>query len=295
MEIHEIKAFVLLAEYLHFGRTAKLLNITQPALSKQINKLESFLGNTLFQRDRKTTQLTAFGQQFLKEAQSFMAQYENLCILGQKISSGEQGLLRIGFSHYALEMIPLLIVKFRQERPGIELVLKDLSTHEQLEALRNRQLDIGFVKLSTPTELNTLPVVSEQLALITPRHPDFSRLIHLKDCSEIPFVIISKERSPVLHNQILKLCANYGFYPRIVQEVAEVASVLALVKAGLGVSILPPSFFSDNSGVNLYPQRDTNARWSVFAAWKKEDTNPALTAFTALLKQEMKALSLIGL
>lgn len=288
MEIHEIKAFVLLAEYLHFGRTAKLLNITQPALSKQINKLELFLGNTLFERDRKSTQLTAFGRQFLKEAQGFMAQYENLCILGQKISSGEQGLLRIGFSHYALEMIPLLIVKFRQDRPGIELVLKDLSTHEQLEALRNGQLDIGFVKLSTKTEFETLPLVREQLTLITPHHPDFNRLTHLEDCSEIPFVIISKERSPVLHNQILGLCANYGFYPRIVQEVAEVTSVLALVKAGLGVSILPPSFFPDTADINLYPQTDREARWSVFAAWKKDEKNPALAAFLALLKQEMK-------
>lgn len=289
MEIQELRAFVLLAEYLHFGRTARLLNLTQPALTKKILRLESFFGSPLFERDRKGTRLTTFGTQMLQESKAFIAHYEQLCLLGQKISQGEQGLLRIGFGLYAFEMVPRLIVQLRQSHPGIELILKDLSSYEQLEAIRARQLDIGFVKLSSATpEFDTLPIAKEQLSLITPGHATFSKVTHLSQCQETPFVIISKEHSPVLHNQILQLCADYGFHPRIVQEVAEVVSILALVKAGLGVTVLPPSFCSpDFSGINFYPQQEAAALWSIFAVWRKEDTNPALDVFLKLLKAEV--------
>jgi DNA-binding transcriptional LysR family regulator len=278
----------MLAKYLHFGRTAKLLNLSQPALTKQIVQLEHYFGMLLFDRNRKGTKLTTFGQQLLKEAQAFMVHYEQLCQLGKKISTGEYGLLRLGYGLHAFEMVPRLIVQFRRSSPGIELTLNDLSTHEQLEALRVGQLDIGFVKLTTPTEFNTLPVVEEQLSLVTPEQSSLSRIRHLEECADIPFVIISRERSPVLHNQILLLCGNRGFYPRIIQEVSEVATILTLVKAGLGVTILPPSFCGPGfSGLLTYSLDQPDALWSVYAAWRKGDANPALDAFLKLLHQEI--------
>lgn len=289
MEIQEIRAFVLLAEYLHYGRTAKLLNLTQPALTKKILRLEAFFGSPLFDRDRQGTRLTTFGAQILQESKAFIAQYEQLCLLGQKISQGEKGLLRIGFGLYAFEMVPRLIVQLRQSHPGIELILKDLSTYEQLEALRSQQLDIGFVRLSSASsEFDILPVAQEQLSLITPSHATFSRVTHLSQCQDTPFVIISKDHSPVLHNQILQLCTDYGFHPRIVQEVADVTSLLALVKAGLGVTMLPPSFCSPNfSGLNYFSQKESEASWSIYTAWRKEDSNPALAIFLRFLKAEV--------
>lgn len=286
MEIKEFKAFVLLAEHLHFGRAAKRLNLTQPALTKQIHKLEAFLGTPLFERDTQGTRLTTFGQQMLKEAQVFIAHYEQLCLLGKTIARGERGLLRIGLSFYALDFASNLIARFRESRPHIELTLRDLSSYAQLEALRTRQLDIVFAQLSTASEFNTFPLIMEHLSLITPNCPAYSQVSCLSECAELPFIIVSGELYPALYDQLVKLCANAGFHPKIVQEVAEVTSVLALVKAGLGVSILPLSICSSNfSGIKVHPQTGQDAAWTVLAAWRKEDHNPALAAFVELLQE----------
>ena len=112
----------------------------------------------------------------------------------------------------------------------------------------------------------------------------------LRECRDLPFILISTDRSPTFHRHAVRLCANHGFHPRIVQEVPEVTTALALVQAGLGVTMIPQSFGTTQfAGVRFHKLNDTEGRWKVGAAWRKGDTNPLLHRFLAMLKSEIKS------
>src|SRR5687768_9727523 len=132
MEMRELKSFVLLAEQLHFGRAAKLLNLSQPALTKQIHRMEEELGTELFKRGRHGTELSSFGKEFLREARTNVAAFDRLMERAKSAAAGETGKLEIGFGFHTLEMVPRLIVQLRATAPGIEVGLRDMSTAEQV-------------------------------------------------------------------------------------------------------------------------------------------------------------------
>src|SRR5687767_13284133 len=120
MEMRELKSFVLLAEQLHFGRAARLLHLSQPALTKQIRRMEEELGSPLFERGRHGTALSAFGKQFLKEARNTVGDFDRLLDRAKIAAAGESGHLGIGFGFHTLELVPRLIVRLREIAPGIE-------------------------------------------------------------------------------------------------------------------------------------------------------------------------------
>jgi len=288
MEMREIRSFVMLAEQLHFGRASGLLHLSQPALTKQIRRMEDELGGSLFARGRHGTQLTALGQQFLKGARSVVRDFDDLIDRASRIARGETGRLRIGFGFHTFELVPRIVVRLRKSIPSSEITLRDMSTNEQIEGLRNEKLDLGFIRLPAAGEFETRPVIEDRVMLVSGLSPDYPAGMTLGDFRDQPFILISRERAPTFHGHVLSLCAKYGFHPRIVQEVPEVTTALALVKAGLGVAMIPQSFGSSRfAGVRFHILKDAEARWTVGAAWRKEDTNPLLHRFLALLKPEM--------
>jgi DNA-binding transcriptional LysR family regulator len=120
--------------------------------------------------------------------------------------------------------------------------------------------------------------------------------LSLKDCREKPFVLISRDRSPTLHQHAVALCARHGFHPRTVQEVPEVTTALALVRAGLGLGIIPQSFGTTHfAGLRFHTLREAEARWKVGAAWRRNDTNPLLLRFLAMLQSEVRSARLKSL
>lgn len=289
MEMRELKSFVLLAEQLHFGRAAKLLNLSQPALTKQIHRMEEELGAELFERGRHGTSLSSFGKEFLREARTSVAVFDRLMERAKSAASGESGKLEIGFGFHTLEMVPRLIVQLRKIAPGIEVGLRDMSTAEQVEALGSGELDLGFVRLPTTADLKTMPVIRDRLVLVSSAASPLPPGGTLADCKNRPFVSISEGRSPGFYNHMLTLCAKHGFHPRVVQQVPEFTTALALVQAGLGMAIIPASVGTSRfTGMQVHPLRDKEAGWSVAAAWRKSDTNPALMKFLKLVKEEVK-------
>lgn len=289
MEMRELKSFVLLAEQLHFGRAARLLHLSQPALTKQIRRMEEELGCPLFERGRHGTALSSFGKQFLKDARGTVAGFDRLLERARASALGETGKLDLGFGFHTLELVPRMIVKLRETAPGIEVGLRDMSTAEQVEALRGGELDLGFVRLPASAEFKILPVIKDRLTLVSSVALPLAPNATLADCRNTPFVSISEERSPGFYDHVLRLCGKHGFHPRIVQQVPEFTTALALVQAGLGVAIIPESAGTSRfPGMRQHPLRDKDAGWSVGAAWRKGDTNPALAKFLALLKAELK-------
>jgi len=289
MEMRELRSFVLLAEQLHFGRAAALLHLSQPALTKQIRRMEDELGSLLFDRGRHGTALSSFGQQFLKEARTAVTVFDRMLERARDSAQGETGHLRIGFGFHTLELVPRLIVRLREAAPGIEVDLRDMSTAEQSEALKEGDLDLGFVRLPVAAAFKVLPVIKDRLLLVSSAASPLPANAALADCRNKPFVSISEQRAPGFFHHMLRLCAKHGFHPRIVQQVPEFTTALALVQAGLGVAIIPESVGTSRfPGMRLHPSREKDAGWSVGAAWRKGDTNPALAKFLELLKAEMK-------
>lgn len=287
MEIRELRSFILLAEQLHFGRAAKLMHVSQPALTKQVRRMEEELGSPLFERGRTGTALSRFGEWFLKDARLTLQSYDALMDRGKRAAKGEAGRLNIGFGFHTFELVPRLIVKLREIAPGIEVSLRDMSTDEQRRALDAGRIDLGFLRLPMPVGYKTLPVVRDRLALISSAVSGLPANATLKDCRDIPFVALSEERAPGFHHHMLMVCGKYGFYPKIVQQVPELTTAVALVRAGLGVAVIPESFWSGRfMGVRLHPIKDREAGWQVCAAWHAGDTNPALARFLGLLKAE---------
>jgi DNA-binding transcriptional LysR family regulator len=285
MDIQIIRAFTLLAEHLHYGRTAELLNLTQPALTKQIHRLEAKLGVTLFERGTHGTKLTTVGQMFLLEARNVIQDFDRLLAFGQQSALGQWGRLRIGFGVTTINLVSRLVVELRKSAPNIVISLKDMSTTEQLNGLREEQLDIGFVRLPVKAEFNSMPIINDRMVLITSEDSPLPKRLALADCHAESFILISREASPTCNAHSLALCAQYGFHPRIIQESTEFTTILALVRTGLGVSLIPESYLQATyPGIRSHIIPDEAASWSIGATWRKRDSNPALKQLLILLK-----------
>jgi DNA-binding transcriptional LysR family regulator len=289
MEMRELRSFVLLAEQLHFGRASRLLNLSQPALTKQIRRMEDELGAPLFERGRHGTMLSSLGKQFLKEARGVVASFDRLLDSAHASALGESGKLSLGFGFHTLELVPRVIVSLRETAPGIQVGLRDMSTAEQTEALRKGEIDLGFVRLPAPSEFKLLPVIKDRLTLVSSSAFPLPANATLASCSDLPFVSISEVRSPGFYGHVLRLCGKHGFHPRVIQQVPEFTTALALVQAGLGVTVIPQSAGTSRfPGLRQHPLRDKDAAWTVAAAWRKGDTNPALAKFLTILKTELQ-------
>jgi DNA-binding transcriptional LysR family regulator len=290
MEIREVRSFLVLAEQLHFGRTARLLNLSQPALTKQIRRLEGDLGGALLVRGPHGAQLSSLGRLFRDRAQKTLGDWDDLFASTQRVARGQGGRLRLGFGFHTFELVPRIIVRLRKTLPDVAFTLRDMSTIEQTEGLLSEKLDLGFIRVSSVKGLSILPLMQDRMMLVTgtaARHP---AQLNLKALRHEPFVLISRQRSPTFHDHVLQLCAEHGFRPRVVQEVPEVTTVLALVRAGLGVSMIPESFGNNRfEGIRTHRLKEKSAAWKVGAAWRKRDPNPLVSRFLDLVKTDLDA------
>ena len=285
MNLNEVRSFLVLAEQLHFGRTARLLHMSQPALTKQIRRLEEELGGALLVRATRVAQLSSLGRDFFERARVLVRDWDQLIARSQRMAHGESGHLRLGFGFHTFEIVPRAIVRLRRKLPDVEVSLQDMSTSEQVEGLLGDKLDLGFIRLTAIKKLTTLPLMQDRMIIVTSRSQGFPSAIKLASLCKHPFVLISHQRSPTFHGHVLELCAKHGFNPRVVQEVPEITTVLALVRAGLGVSMIPASFSNNRfEGIHTHPISDRAAEWTVAAAWRKGDSNPLIPRFLDLLK-----------
>ena len=170
IELRHMIYFIAVAEELHFGRAAERLFIAQPPLSQQIQRLEKELGALLFRRTKRSVELTEAGAVFLEEARRTVAQAELAISTARRAQRGEVGRLAIGFVASATYLsLPETLRTYRRNYPEVELSLSELTTAQQVKALLNRQLDVGFVRppLYT-TEIETYILMEEEFVLALP-------------------------------------------------------------------------------------------------------------------------------
>ena len=279
VELADLAAVVALADVLHFGRAAERLHVSQPALSKRIRKLEDRIGGPLLVRRYRTVRLTEAGRLLVERGRQVLREAEATVTLSQRAARGEAGLLRIGFGIASiLGLLPGALLRFQRSHPGVQLQLRDMSTPEQIAALAAREIDVGFVRLPVADDrLVVRRVLDERLVLALGRHTSWNARAGLRSIAAEPFIIIARSRSASFYDHALGVCAAAGFAPRIVQEAYELFTVLSLVGAGLGVSLVPRSAARLHlPGVRFRGLRQPEAAWNIAVAWHRDAANVPL-------------------
>lgn len=267
-----LKSFVALAEELHFGRAALRLHLSQPALSKQIQRLEASLGGKLFARTTGRVLLTAAGEALQERARLLVADADALESFARQAVQGSLRCLRIGFGITALgDLLPRAVMAFRKSHPGVSLEMQDLGSGDQLERVLDGRLDLGFVRMPVSnSRLESVIVLREQILIAVSAHR-FPRPVSLQSLRNEPFVFIARSTSGTFYNHVLELCRAAGFVPHVVQEARENFTVLNLVRAGLGVSLVAAAARRMRvPGVRFYPLKNAPASWTIGMIWRRD-------------------------
>ena len=258
MEFRHLRYFLVLAEELHFGRAARRLSISQPPLSLNIQQLEASVGARLFTRSSKAVSLTAAGMAFVPAARALLEQSSRAANLARDVGRGMAGNLTIGFAGTLLYSgLPGILARFQAQHPLLRVVLKEMSSSEQLIELTQDRLDVGFVHTSrVPPELSQILVARQAFVACLPVAHALAgqHELPLQRLDSQPFAVISRTVSPDYHDRILAACARAGFLPEIRFELQHWLSVVALVSRGMGVALVPKAMsLSAMSGAVCIP------------------------------------------
>jgi DNA-binding transcriptional LysR family regulator len=251
MELRQIRSFLSLAETLHFGRTARLVHLSQPALSLQIRALEEEVGVRLLERNRRKTALTAAGRAFREAALAGVSQLDQAIRNARLAADGKLGVLRIGFiSTAGSELIPNIIRRFRELNPAVEFSLRNILTAEQVQMLEAGALDIGFLRLPIggQARLEVATVHREPFVLVVPGSHALAKRkrVRLSEVSDQDFVLYERAHAPGFHDLLFGILRDAGIVPRVRQSAGEMPTLISLVAAGMGISILPLSAVKHN-------------------------------------------------
>jgi DNA-binding transcriptional LysR family regulator len=283
VKLHQLRYFIAVADELHFRRAAERLHMSQPPLSEAIRELEATIGAQLLERSRRRVALTAAGEVLLRDARALLGDLDRALETARRIGTGQAGRLRLSFVGSALYgVVPDLLRAFSLERPDIELQLQERSTTEQLAALAAGDLDIGFVRAPAAAEgLTSQTIMREPTVAALPGGHPLSTLkrIPVARLSTEPFVLFPREQAPELHDAIMSAIAADGRLPRIVQEVAEMQTIIGLVASGMGVSLVPGSVQAlARTGVVYRPVVGA-PRSDLAMVTRRADTSPMVRAF----------------
>ncbi|CAG9231498.1 Transcriptional regulator [Paraburkholderia tropica] len=243
MELKQLRYFVAVAEELHFGRAARRLFFSQPALSFDIRKFEEQLGVQLLERSNKAVALTNAGFVLLEEARRLLEQADEVRRIAERSAHGLAGRLRIGFVNSMLYRgLPEAVRRFEADHPGVEVVLREMNTIEQVHALQRLQIDLGFAHWGRfPAEVQSQTLFSEPFLCCLPVGHRFEkrRRIELASLAREPFILFPRSVSPHYHDQIIATCVEAGFSPQIRHEARLWQTVVTMVEFGMGIALVP--------------------------------------------------------
>lgn len=285
LDLNQLRCFVTVAEELHFGRAAARLFMTQPPLSRQIQLLEHSLGVKLFERTSRTVKLTTAGQVFLVDATRLLNLAEQAAISAQRASKGETGRVTIGFTAAAgYEIVPRLLAAAKQALPDIDVVLREQISVAQIAMLESNTIDLGFLRpLFSRTSINFELIEQEPLVVAMPVNHELAgrELIALSDMNGQPFVMHSPKEGKYFHDLILSMFVSSGVKPDYIQYLDQTHTILSLVRAGLGIGILPESaqrFHLEN--VVFRPLEKNDVVAELCMAWRPDQrSSPAVLKF----------------
>jgi DNA-binding transcriptional LysR family regulator len=289
-DLAQLRCFVTVAEELHFGRAAARLNMTQPPLSRQIQVLEHILDVSLFERTSRLVRMTAAGASFLPEAKRLLRFAEEAAAVAKRAASGQAGLLKIGFTAMSAHaFLPELLNACRTQLPSIELFLREMVTAEQLEALETGQIDVGLVRPPVAGgDLDSMRVLCEPLVAALPRRHRLARseAVAVKDLDGEAFIMYSPYESRYFYDLLVAQFAKARILPRYVQHLSQIHSMLSLVRAGLGIALVPASASNLRvKDVVLKPLRVSPPNpVELYLVWRRHPGSPQLSTFVSVVR-----------
>ncbi|MGE6226733.1 LysR family transcriptional regulator [Paenibacillus chitinolyticus] len=291
MDLKKLHYFIAVAEELHFNRAAKKLNMTQPPLSQQIQVLEEELGVKLFERTKRQVRLTPAGTVFLEESRSLVAQLEQSIKKTRLAGQGKIGNLSIAFVDSAVGGTMVAVLKaFRERFPDVQLTLTEMTTAGQLQALHEAKIDVGFLRSADPSpHITSRLYTNESLLAALPVTHRLAKqsLLSVQSLADEPFILFPRDKGASFHDLILDFCLKHGFQPRIVQEAVQMYTIVNLVAAGIGISIVP-------SSVSAFRREDVVFRSfseiapsvPLYASWKTDRNESVLMNFLDVLEEK---------
>jgi len=289
MDLRQMRYFLAVAEERHFGRAAERLHMAQPPLSRQIQGLEDELGTRLFVRTPRGVDLTEAGEALLAEVPNLLALAQRAAERARLAGQGVVGRLDVGlFGSGVLDVIPRILARFHAARPQVKIALHNMTKTEQLQALRERRITVGFNRL-VPDEPGIVvrPVLREPLVVALPdAHALAARAaLTIADLDGQPMIVYPNVPMRGLAQEVADAFRLEGARLVVEQEVEDVLTAVALVASGFGLAVTTQSATNLRlPGVAFRPLRCRHLEdLELSCLWREGDPSPVLAAFLEVL------------
>ncbi len=291
MELRQLRYFVTVARERNFTRAAEKLRIAQPPLSRQVRQLEDEVGLTLIERGSRPVRLTDAGRLLYEQAVQVLDHVDEMKAMTSRLQAAHRLHFSIGFVPSTLYgRLPEVIRCFRAARPGVELTLLELISIEQIAALKEGRIDVGFgrIPLEDPA-VNRLLLRNERLCAALPaEHSLLARrgMLKLDDLAQAPLIVYPKAPRPSYADQVLALFRDRGLKPPVVHEVRELQTALGLVAAEAGVCLVPSSVERLRRDNVIYrPLAEETAVSPIIMSTRKDDRSPEIALLLRLIRK----------
>ena len=281
IELRHLKYFLAVSEDLHFRKAAERLYISQPGLSRQIKQMEKELGFPLFERTNKKVLLTKPGEYLKKEIHLLLKNLDDIMTHAQYLHEGVVGEIKFGYVGSAMQnVLPNLLLNIREKNKNIHFNLKEMENPDQIDALLEKEIDLGFVRLKrVPRGLNIHPVFEDTFSLVLPKdhvinESNFKNLSQLK---KEDFILFEQSYSPDYFDQVMRIFKDSGFLPTISHNTVHASTIFKLVENNFGVSIVPSALQKGYSGnIKFIEMNKIKQRTVLSVAWNTANRNPIL-------------------
>lgn len=294
-----LRAFVTVAEDLHFGRAAKRLHISQPPLSQLIRQFEQELGATLFIRTTRNVQLTPAGKALLERARRLAAEADAALVAVQRVARGEAGALTLGFTHSTVYgVLPRTLGAWRARYPDLALELKQLTSDLLLDGVRSGRIDVALARVSpdlADPELRVALIAREPMLLVIPAGHEFAALdaVPVQALQGLPFLHYDPQGSRYFHDLVEGIFARAEVRPTIA-HMSILPTLLALVEAGMGLALVPAAAVPKHDGPLLSRPlggAGETALATLCCVSRRDNANPALPGFMQVLQEQPRAVA----
>ncbi len=287
MTVQQLRYFIAVAQYLHFGEAAKACYVSQPSLSHSILELESELNLKLLYRDNRKVELSPAGRVFYEDAQEIVRRLDEAVLKAKRAESGFEGSITIGsLGGLAKSHFLDSIKNFRMKHPYADVVITQTNMKTLNMSLLKGEMDVALTRkldiIQRSDEIEWHTLYQDSFGLVTHRdHPLAQKgKLSPEDLRDEDYIFLSQLVTPHVYNYTIQLCANRGFVPKISHTAPTLEIVCTLIKAGMGIGILPECAMAYSSGqLHFTPLEGEDVVSDVVLAWRKRNVNPVVPAF----------------
>lgn len=286
IELRQLRYFLAVAEELNFTRAAARIGIAQPPLSQQIIALEAQLGAQLFVRSRRAVSLTREGEAFVAYARRIINATQTAAEVIQSISRGEDGPLSIGAIFSSIYLVaPVLLPVFSQRFPNVRLQLQEMTISQQVAALNEEQIDVGILRgpVAMPG-IETLELFEEPFVAVVPASSPLAKrkTLTVREIANEPLIRVYPSANRDYSRLMLASLSDAGYTLNVVQEVMDTHTLIGLVAAGFGISMVPASLRKIHiDGISYVEIEGDTPTTTLQLAWRSDSPSPILKHFIA--------------